>query len=182
MSTHQPNLYWITSDEREHQRLALLEQEIEIQRDASPFSALSTDHRSDLDEHRDTTNVSLVEQEHETLADQLPTGSTVADNMALRTSRDDALATAPLHREKTSRMIAGWPSSPKPIATPIYVKVLNGFFDVLLSACSIAFLAFAIAVNIHDQDPVAGYPRLTTTLLSATKYVVSLDVIFETCS
>jgi hypothetical protein len=91
MSTHQPNLYWITSDEREHQRLALLEQEIDIQRGASPFSALSTDHRSNLDEHRDTTNVSLVEQEDETLADQLSTGSTVADNMALRTSHDGAL-------------------------------------------------------------------------------------------
>jgi hypothetical protein len=126
--------------------------------------------------------VSLVEQEDETLADQLSTGSTVADNMALRTSHDGALATAPLHREKTSRMIAGWPYPPKPITTPIYVKFLNGVFDVLLFACSIAFLAFAIAVNIHDQDPVAGYPRLTTTLLRATKYVVSLDVIFETCS
>lgn len=160
--------------EEEHQAQALLDREIEIRREPSPPSALSTDHEWNLHDHCDTTTESLLDHESETPGDELPTGSTVASNRLKRTSHDNPPAGFPLHREKPS-IPPDWPSSPKPITTPIYVKTLNGSFDVLLLACSAAFLAFAIVVNLHDRVPTADYPRLTTTLLRATKYVLSLE-------
>jgi hypothetical protein len=51
---------------------------------------------------------------------------------------------------------------------------LNSIFDVLLLACSVAFLAFALVVNRHDQDSTAEHPRLSKTLVNATKYVLLL--------
>jgi nitric oxide reductase large subunit len=123
--------------------------------------------------------VSLLEQEDGAPVDQLSTGSTVAGHRSQRTSHGDALAVAPLHQEKTSKIIAGWPSSPKSTVTPTYVKVLNGVFDVILLACSVAFLAFVVVVNVHDQDSTADHPRLTTTLLRATKYVLSLEIFLK---
>jgi hypothetical protein len=76
-----------------------------------------------------------------------------------------------LHQEHLSKTISGWPTTPKPIRTPVYIKILNGIFDVLLLACSVAFLAFALIVSIHDQASTVDKPRLTKTLLDATKYV-----------
>ncbi|KAF2123504.1 hypothetical protein P153DRAFT_413440, partial [Dothidotthia symphoricarpi CBS 119687] len=115
------------------------------------------------------TTGSLSDHNNETSGDELPTDSTVAGIRLQRTSHNQPPAGFLLHREKPSTL-PDWPSSPKPINTPIYVKALNGLFDVLLFACSAAFLAFAIVVKLHDRVPTAEYPRLTTTLLRATKY------------
>jgi hypothetical protein len=182
MSTHQSGPYWITIDGGEYQEQALLDQGIEMRGGFPPFDALATDNRSNLDEHCDTTTVSLLSRENGRSKDEIFTSSTDAGNTVPRTSHDVAPAASSLHLEKLSRVLQGWPSSPKPINTPFYVKILNGALDALLLACSVVFLAFAIAVNMHDQHPTASYPRLTTTLLSATKYVISLYVFLEPCS
>jgi len=179
MSRHQPNPNWITTDERQHQEQGLLDQAIEMRREPSPLSTRSTDRVSSVDERRDTTNLSLLGQEDRTSGPELSTGSTVAGNTAQHPSYNDAPAASPLHEEKSSGMITGWPSSPKPIKTPIYVKVLNGLFDVLLLAGSAAFLAFAIIVDVHDQVPTADHPGLTTTLIRVTKYVLSLQTSIQ---
>lgn len=81
---------------------------METRSEPSLSSTLSTDHRSDLDERCDHTNVSLLEQENEIPADQLSTGSTVVGNKSQNTSHGGALAADPLYHEKSSRMIAGW--------------------------------------------------------------------------
>lgn len=79
-----------------------------------------------------------------------------------------------LYQEKPSKTLPGWPTEPKPIKIPFYLQVLNGVFDVLLLTCSIAFLTFALVVSVYDQASTTEYPRLTTALVNATKYVLCL--------
>lgn len=176
MSTQQSDTYRITIGDEVHQEL--LDQEIEMRCGPSPSSALSTDHESTIHHHCDNTTESLLDHEYDTPGDELPIDSTVAGNRSRSTSHDNSPAGFSLHGEKPT-ILPGWPSSPKPIHTPIYVKALNGVFDVLLLACSAAFLAFAIVVNLHDRVPTAEHPRLTTALLRATKYVLSLETSLE---
>jgi hypothetical protein len=76
-----------------------------------------------------------------------------------------------LDSEKAANTPPGWPTSPNRTKTSVYVNFMNGAFDALLLACSVAFLVFALIVNNHDQAPTAQYPRLTKTLVNATKYV-----------
>ena len=81
-----------------------------------------------------------------------------------------------LHQKKPSETLPGWPTSPRPIKTAVYVQVYNGVFEALLLLCSIAFLAFALIVNAYDQSSTTEYPRLTKALINATKYVMPLEV------
>ncbi|KAF5854573.1 hypothetical protein GGP41_007339 [Bipolaris sorokiniana] len=97
-----------------------------------------------------------------TLGSEFSIGSTAVGNAAQHTRDNNVPDASPLGQEKSLRMMPGWPLSPKSINTPIYVKVLNGIFDILLLACSATFLAFAIVIDVHDQVPTADYPRLTT--------------------
>ncbi|KAH6625531.1 hypothetical protein C7974DRAFT_396230 [Boeremia exigua] len=120
----------------------------------------------DTDE-REHQEQGLLYREFEMQREPSPLNTPVT---AQRTRPDDAPTTSSLQGEKSSRTIPGWPSSPKPINTPIYVQVLNAIFDIILLAGSTAFFAFAIVVGVHDQVPTADYPRLTTTLIGATKY------------
>jgi hypothetical protein len=147
--------------------------EDEVRRDPFRQDGIPTDRTSNSGEHDNTTSRPLLDRENEVSGPQRPAGLTVPNDSLQPTYQRDTPAESVLHREKSTRTLVGWPSSPKPIKTPIYISVLNGLFDILLLACSIAFLAFALIVNIHDQHPTAENPRLTTALLNATKYVLS---------
>jgi hypothetical protein len=158
----------------DRQAEALLDQdhENEMQHHRSSSSAMPTTHGSNLGEHA-AISQPLLNRKNETRGIQGQRSLTIASDNLQPIYHDDTPAESLLHREKQSKMLPGWPSSPKPIKTPIYIKVLNTMFDVLLFTCSVAFLVFALLVNVHDQDSTAENPRLTTTLLNATKYVPS---------
>jgi hypothetical protein len=146
--------------------------ENEVRRDPFHQYDRPTDHTFNSGEHDNTTSQPLLDQENETSGSQHQAGLTVPNSSLKPTYQPATPAESLLHREKSTRTLVGWPSSPSPIKTPIYIIVLNGLFDILLLACSIAFLAFALVVNIHDQHPTAENQRLTTALLNATKYVL----------
>jgi hypothetical protein len=152
---------------------ALLDHENQMQHDRLSPSALPTTCGSNLGEHYGAISHPLLDHENETRGIQRQRSLTLASNSLQPIRHDDTPAEALLHREKPLTTVLGWPSSPKPIKTPIYINVLNTMFDVLLCTCSVTFLAFALVVNVHNQDLIAEYPRLTTTLLNATKYVPS---------
>jgi hypothetical protein len=144
---------------------------METQRDQTQPCALPLTQRTDLMEHHYTTAERLSDQGNITAAQQLPNSLSTAGSKSQGTGYDGTLVELLLHREKPSKQLLRWPSSPKPITTPAYIKVLYVIFDVLLLSFSAAFLAFAVIVSVHDQDSTAEYPRLTRTLLNATKYV-----------
>jgi hypothetical protein len=122
----------------------------------------------------DATIMPLLNHGFQTTEDPQP-NSVATDNQRSGSTRSEKVrAKSSLCQEKPSKMLPGWPSFPKPMKTPMYIHVLNSIFDVLLLACSVAFLAFALVVNRHDQDSTAEHPRLTKTLVNATKYVLLL--------
>jgi hypothetical protein len=155
------------------QTRASLDHESEMQHDRASSSPPPTTSGSRLGEHYNATAQLLLDHENETRENQCQRSLTIASNGLQPVRHDDTPAESLLHRDKPPNMFPGWPSSPKPIKTPIYIKVLNTMFDVLLFNCSAAFLAFALVVNVHDQDSTAENPRLTRALLNATKYVQS---------
>jgi hypothetical protein len=55
--------------------------------------------------------------------------------------------------------------------------IWNGIFDLLLFACAIAFLAFAVIVSLYDRASTLEHPRTTSMLLNATKYVSSWPLV-----
>ena len=89
--------------------------------------------------------------------------------------RDEATkfeaTTTPLLKHKASKLPRGWPTAPQAIQVSLSTVVANAAFDVLLLACSVAFLTFALIVNRYDQAPTKEHPRAMEMLLSATKYV-----------
>jgi hypothetical protein len=136
-------------------------------------NGMPTHRTSNSDEHYNTTSQPLLAQENEGAGLERQTGFTIVNNNIQPTYHPETPAESLQSREKPRKTLPGWPSSSSPIKTPIYISILNGVFDILLLACSIAFLAFGLVVNIHDQHPTAENQRLTTALLSATKYVLS---------
>jgi hypothetical protein len=162
-----------SGDYMDPQARSLQYYENEVRRDPFRQYGIPTDRTLNSGEHDNTTSQPLLDQENEISGSQHQAGLTVPDNSSKPTYQRATPTESLLHREKPTRTLLGWPSSPSPIKTPIYISVLNGLFDILLLACSIAFLAFALVVNIHDQHPTAENQRLTTALLNATKYVIS---------
>jgi hypothetical protein len=144
----------------------------EMQHGRLSSSALPTTRGSNLGEHA-AISQPLLNHGNETRGIQRQRSLTIASKSLQPIRRDDTTAESLLHRENPPKTLLGWPSSPKPITTPIYIKILNILLDILLLTCSIAFLVFALVVDVHHQDPTAEYPRLTTTLLNATKSVPS---------
>lgn len=130
----------------------------------------STSHQTPTPQRTPSPTTTYASSNSQLNSDGLdvPPATTVIDP---RPPLNNTPALPPLDYEKAETTPPGWPTSPKRIKTPIYVNVLNSFFDVLLLACSTAFLVFALVVCFHDQAPTAQYPRLTQTLLNATKYV-----------
>jgi hypothetical protein len=152
---------------------ALLDHEDEMQHNRSSPSVLPTNRGSNVGKHYNAISQPLLNYEDETQASQHQSSLGAVSDSLRPIRHDDTPAESLLHREKPPKTLLGWPSSPKPIMTPIYIKVLNTMFDVLLFTCSVAFLVFALVVVIHDQDSTAEYPRLAATLLNTTKYVTS---------
>jgi hypothetical protein len=144
---------------------------METQSDQTQPSALP------MTQHHYTTAEHLLDQENRAAAEQLPSSLTRAGSKSQGTGYHGTPAESLLHRETPSKQLPRWPSSPKPITTPAYIKALYVIFDVLLLSCSAAFLAFAVIVSLHDQDSTTEYPRLTRALLNATKYVLVLSII-----
>ncbi|KAI0570113.1 hypothetical protein Alg130_11351 [Pyrenophora tritici-repentis] len=143
--------------------------ENEMQHGRLSPSTLPTTRGSNL---REYTAISqpLLDHENEVRGIQRQRSLTIASNSLHPIRHDATPAESLLHREKLPKTLPGWPSSPEPIKAPIYIKVLHTIFDILLFTCSVSFLVFALVVNVHDQDSTAENPRLTTTLLNATKY------------
>ena len=81
---------------------------------------------------------------------------------------NDAPAQPLLPSKNIAETPSGWPTSPKRIKTSNFINFLNGVFDILLLACSIAFLTFALVVNRFDQASTVENPRTTRMLLNAT--------------
>jgi hypothetical protein len=146
------------------------QQNNEMRRNQSQVCAVPTDHHEPgLSESHDTTTEPLLDPENENTG---PDGL-IMDNDRLHLARSaNTLAESLSHQEKQARTLPDWPIFPKSVKTPTYISVLNGICEVLLLASSVAFLAFALMVSIHDQDSIAEHPRLTKTLVNATKYVL----------
>jgi hypothetical protein len=128
-----------------------------LQSDLYEHSASSTYQRPNLSKHHNTSAEPLLPHIHTTTSSSLVTAS-----------HNDVPVEKLVYRDKPPKTLF---SSPKPIGTPIYIKILNRVFDFLLLAGSTAFLAFALIVSIHDQDSTTENPRLTRGLLNATQYV-----------
>lgn len=71
--------------------------------------------------------------------------------------------------------LKGWPNSPKAIKSSWWMVLWDGIFDLLLFACAVAFLFFAVAVSRYDQVATAENPKTTELLLNATKYVSNTE-------
>jgi hypothetical protein len=82
-----------------------------------------------------------------------------------------ATAVPLLDIEKAIPTIRDWPTSPKAVQHSPWLVRSNLLFDILLFACAVAFLAFALIVAHYDKASTANNPRATTMLLNATKYV-----------
>jgi hypothetical protein len=124
------------------------------------MSTVLPQQRPNFSKHHNTSAEPLLEHDH-----------TATSNSLVTTSHNDIPVETLVFRDKSPKTLFGWPSSPKPIRTPIYIKILSRVFDFLLLAGSTAFLSFALIVSIHDQDSTAENPRLTKGLLNATQYV-----------
>jgi hypothetical protein len=125
--------------------------ENEMQHGRLSSSALPATRGSNLGEHA-AISQPLLNHGNETRGIQRQRSLTIASISLQPIRHDDITAESLLHREKPPKTLLGWPSSPKPIKTPIYIKVLNILFDVLLLTCSVAFLIFALVVEVHHQD------------------------------
>jgi hypothetical protein len=111
----------------------------------------------------DLTAEPLLLQGDEAGGEQTPHIDTAAIIGFNRINHYRTPAKSDAHREKNLETLTGWPSLPKSIKTPVYIRMFNGIFDILLLACSAAFFAFALIVMIHNHDSTAEYPRLTKT-------------------
>lgn len=82
--------------------------------------------------------------------------------------------TTPLiHTDKIDAAPAppGWPTTPRRVELSWLAILSNGLLDVMLLACSMAFLAFALVVNTYDQEATGDCPKTKSMLEDATKYV-----------
>lgn len=57
--------------------------------------------------------------------------------------------------------------------------IWNATFDLLLFACSVAFLAFAAIVSYYNQAPTAENPRTTEVLLNGSQYVSAREPLLK---
>jgi hypothetical protein len=144
--------------------------------DASQFSTTGIDRRSIYSHYSDHHNASYDYAMNDSQITPQWTNTAVTEPNSNHMDNHVPPAEPLSHQEHLSKTLPGWPTTLKPIRTLVYIKLLNGFFDILLLTCSAAFLAYALIVNIHDQAATADYPRLTKTLLDATKYVRSLAI------
>jgi hypothetical protein len=145
--------------------------------DASRFSTTAIDRRITYSDHGDHHNPLYDYAMNDSRITPQWTNTAATEPTSNHVDNHFPPAEPLLHQEHLSKTLPGWPTTPKPIRTPVYIKLLNGVFDILLLTCSAAFLAFALIVNIHDQASTADNARLTKTLLDATKYVRSLVII-----
>jgi hypothetical protein len=107
------------------------------------------------------------------------TGSGESDSQTTKLPQNDQHTSVPteattaplLVPEKAASRLEGWPTSPKPVHSPLWMIIWNGIFDLLLFACATAFLAFAVIVSLYDRASTVENPRTTSMLLNATKYV-----------
>ncbi len=85
----------------------------------------------------------------------------------------DATTMPLLDTSKVTPLLKDWPSSPSVIKKARIMTVRDGVFDFTLFVFAVAFLAFAISVvyMYYDQTSTVASPKVTNTLLNATKYV-----------
>jgi hypothetical protein len=142
-----------------------------MRNDSNRLSSATANRRSIRSEYNEHHNTSDDRMMRGTRISQQSTKAAAFEPTFSNSDNQVPQAEPLLDHEKPLTILSGWPTSPKPIKTGIYIKLLNGVFDVLLLTCSAAFLAFALIVSIYDQTPTADNPRLTKTLIDATKYV-----------
>lgn len=98
--------------------------------------------------------------------------STTTNNYIRPVIQQDPVNEPLLHTTKTP-IPWGWPTSPKPIKTFIGAAIWNTIVDVILFACSVAFLAFGFIVNSYDGTSIKKQPQTADRLLYATGWVCS---------
>ena len=91
-------------------------------------------------------------------------------DILLKSIRSDDIHTTPLPKS-TDDVRQGWPALPRRVETSFYKRLTDIAVDLVLFACSVAFLAFALAVIKYDKTPIDSDNRPAQTLLSAAKYV-----------
>ena len=106
---------------------------------------------------------STMEREH------MQPGSDDTD-ILLGSIAPDNINTAPLPKP-TNDAPRGWPMLPRRVKTSLHTRLTEFVVDMVLLACSVAFLAFAMTVIKYDQAPVHSHSTLAQTLESAAKYV-----------
>lgn len=67
--------------------------------------------------------------------------------------------------------LIGWPTLPQRVKRSPASLILDIALDIALTVAALMFFIFALTVFYHDQAETASYPRLTRTLISATRYV-----------
>jgi hypothetical protein len=117
----------------------------------SPIEATGTLLLTEMDEHQERSFQTAIQQR------------------SLEYSSSHVEATALLGLEKVA-----WPNSPKAIRSPLWMILWDVLFDLALFSCAVAFLAFAVVVNLYDQASTRENARTTNMLLDAIKYVGNL--------